>query len=188
MMSTENTFPWRFLAIFAPQFYKQERLLDRIHEYFDPEVCPPGFLDYLASWIALDLDRNWSEEKRRKLILSAMDLYRKRGLPEGIATFVEIYTGYRPKILEHFDNGMEIGTRSKIGVNTKIYRGAREEVFRFTVLLEVDEAANINLDEVKRIIEIQKPSWAKYYLVVRSGYFMKIGVRSTIGVDTILGE
>lgn len=185
---SESTFPQRFLSIFVPEFYKQERILDRLHEYFDPEVCPSGFLDYLASWIDLDLDRNWSEEKRRKLILNAMELYKKRGLPEGIATFVEIYTGHRPKILEHWNNGMKIGVRSTIGVNTKIYRGARDEVFKFTVFLEVDDATKFDHNEVRRIVDIQKPSWAKYYLVIKSNCFMQIGVRSTIGVDTTLGD
>lgn len=184
---TDKSFAWRLLAVFASQFYDIERTLDKIHVYFDPEVCPPGFLDYLASWIDLKLNRNWTEEKRRQLILNAMELYRTRGLPEGIATFVEIYTGFRPKILEHFNAGMKIGVRSKIGVNTKLYRGAREEVFRFTVLLEVRDANAIDKSEVRRIIDIQKPSWSRYYLVIKSDCFMQIGVRSTIGVDTVLG-
>lgn len=185
--SFRRSFAWRFLALFARQFYDQERTLDEIHTYFDPATTPAGFLDYLASWVALDLDHNWPEARQRELISRAVELYKTRGLPDGIATFVEIYTGYRPRIIEHHKAGMKIGVRSQVGVNTKIYRASRDEVFRFTVSLKVPDPEAIDVNQVKRIIDIQKPSWSRYYLTLDST-FMQLGVNSTIGVDTILGE
>ncbi len=84
--------------------------------------APAAFLPWLASWVALVLDETWPVEKRREHISKAVELYRWCGTIRGIKTFVEIYTGMVPNIIEAFRSGWQVGVRSTVGVGTKIYQ------------------------------------------------------------------
>lgn len=187
-MDRQQTFLWRYLDLFSQTLAGIERQIDGLPELFDPSTAPASFLPWLASWLALSLNENWDEPKRRRLIQNISRLYKERGLPEGVATFVEIYTGYRPDIIEHIRAGMKIGVRSKIGVNTKLYEGGQNgDVFKFTVQVNTPEPESVDIAELREIIDQQKPSWSRYYLVIPDNQFMQLEVRSTIGADTILG-
>jgi phage tail-like protein len=74
--------------------------LDCLDAYLDPSLTPFDFLDWLAGWVGLALDQNWSERRRRTLIRRAVELYRWRGTTKGIADHVALYTGAHPVIEE----------------------------------------------------------------------------------------
>jgi phage tail-like protein len=100
----------QFLSIFDTMWGTVGNKLTRIAAYFDPMATPgtaknPGdtdFLTWLASWVGMSLDRNWPEERRRKLLKNAWKLYKLRGTPAGLKLHIELYTGIEPQILEHF--------------------------------------------------------------------------------------
>ena len=178
---------WRFLHLFAGIFQSLEETIDRFPEKLDPLITDPEFLRYLASWIGLSLDENWPLHKRRRLVAEAMQLYRLRGTVEGVRRWLEIYTGFEPQVIEHHAAGMKIGVRSKIGVNTKIYNGLHRNAMQVTIRLGGTGYA-IEPNRVIAIIREQLPPWVQWYLVAPPpDAFMVLELRSTIGVDTVLG-
>ncbi len=100
----------RFLGVFDES---RDRLLDpvdRLPALFDPAAAPAAergaagsdFLDWLAGWIGLALDRNWSIARRRRLVADAPALFRMAGTVAGLKRYVAVYTGIEPRLVEHF--------------------------------------------------------------------------------------
>lgn len=75
-------------------------VLDNVETYFDPSLAPIDFVQWLASWVGIELDETWPESAKRELVAEAVELFRIRGTIEGLARHVEIYCGVRPEILE----------------------------------------------------------------------------------------
>jgi phage tail-like protein len=100
----------RFMMLFDEMRADILEPLDDLPALIDPMATPAAeagahgadFLDWLGAWIGLALDRNWSVERRRRLVAEAPALFRIRGTVEGLSRYVEIYTGIEPKIVEHF--------------------------------------------------------------------------------------
>jgi phage tail-like protein len=100
----------RFIEIFDQVRAEVLAPLDRLPSYFDAYATPAApartagsdFLDWLGSWIGLALDRNWSAERRRRLVAEAPKLFRLRGTILGMKRHVAVYTGVEPRIVEHF--------------------------------------------------------------------------------------
>ncbi|MBV1796829.1 phage tail protein [Siccirubricoccus sp. G192] len=100
----------RFLLVFDRVRAGYTRKLDDLAGLFDSMATPaaepgefgPDFLDWLADWIGLALERNWPVAARRRLVREAARLYRLRGTPLGLRRHVAIYTGSEPRLIEHF--------------------------------------------------------------------------------------
>jgi len=75
-------------------------LLDCLAAYFDPDLAPPDFLEWLASWVGLTMDAHWPEDRRRVLVRETVDLYRWQGTRHGLATQVLLHTGVEATITE----------------------------------------------------------------------------------------
>lgn len=97
---TDDDFTQRFTQaldeVLAPVF----TVLDCFAAYLDPRLAPPDFVDWLAGWVALDLDESWSCEQRRELVASAVHLHRLRGTKRGIADHVELLTGGSAEVVD----------------------------------------------------------------------------------------
>jgi hypothetical protein len=70
--------------------------------YFDACGTPPEFLSWLGSWLALAVEEDWSEDKKRLFISKAVSLYKKRGTREGLEESIDLLTGKKPLIVEVF--------------------------------------------------------------------------------------
>ncbi|RMG06373.1 MAG: hypothetical protein D6731_25945 [Planctomycetota bacterium] len=169
--------------------------LEHLHHYFDPHECPPEFLDYLASWVALTLEDDWPELKRRSLIKKAVELYHLRGTPRGLRVYLRLFTGVDPLIEENawpFD-GLVVGVTSTVGVETVLMHSVqRAHAFIVHIPLGIDEVDVETVLKIHRIIEQEKPVHTDYYLTFaepeeeeRDTSFT-IGITSTIGVDAWL--
>lgn len=104
--AVSRDFLGRFLSIFDTIRDTISGRIANIAAYFDPASAPDDsgadFLTWLGSWVGLALDRHWPEARRRALLKNAHRLYELRGTPEGLRLHVELYTGRKPQILEHF--------------------------------------------------------------------------------------
>ncbi len=148
----------RFLSIFETSLTNIERQIDQIVRYFDAEVVSPEFLPWLASWLAISVDDNWTETQLRQLIQKAPQLYQQRGTREGIAATVEIFTGSRPLVVEPFQV-----THSELN---KLYGN---NPFRFWVLLDTAHIQKeIELPTLQRLIEAEIPAHTEACLRVLS--------------------
>lgn len=97
---TDDDFTQRFTQaldeVLAPIF----TVLDCFAAYLDPRLAPEDFVDWLAGWVALDLDENWSATQRRELVARAVRLHRFRGTRRGLAEHVWLLTGGRVDIAD----------------------------------------------------------------------------------------
>jgi phage tail-like protein len=183
----EQSFLHRMLSLFGEVLAGVEEKVDGIHNHLSPERAPEEFPPWLSSWVALVLDEGWPVEKRRRLIREALELYRWRGTIRGLRSFVEIYTGLTPEIVEQFKACWQVGVRSTVGEDTKVYE-PDEDAHCFSVLVSsFEELTPHEKQKVIDIVEREKPAHTK---VIHYGWvakFWQAGVRSTVGVDTKVG-
>lgn len=86
----EDEFTQKFTAalddVLAPVFV----VLDCFTAYLDPMLAPDDFVDWLAEWVALDIDHGWSDRQRRELVRHAVTLHRLRGTRKGLVHQVQL--------------------------------------------------------------------------------------------------
>ncbi len=158
----EDDFTGRFLSIFESILTPIERTIDQGHFYLDPMMAPEALLPWLASWVNLVLDDQWSIERRRQLIGAAVKLYRMRGTRKGLSEYLEIYTGAHPEIVENH-GGIVLGPATQLGFNTVLGEGMDH---CFTVIIELDPSSGVNVQKVREIIEAEKPTHVAYHLEI----------------------
>jgi phage tail-like protein len=104
----------RFLSIVQTEWDNLERQIEDFSRYMDPAAVPEGaFLEYLARWLALPLEGDWTDEQKRNLLEIAPEIYPQRGTLKGLRRFLQIYLqnisgltpeeqGAFPQIIEGF--------------------------------------------------------------------------------------
>jgi phage tail-like protein len=86
-----------------------KEVIDELPRLFKPWATRPEFLPRLASWVALDLQPTWTDQRaedqwteyqKRKLITEIVSIYRLRGLEAGLHAYLDVYvqTPARPRI------------------------------------------------------------------------------------------
>ncbi len=164
-----------------------EQILDAISDYFHPTDTPSEFLNWLAGWVALELQADWDEKTRRELIRRIVPLYRKRGTKEGIEEFLKIYAGPGVSINEWL-SPFQIGVTSTIGKDTVLGEG-RPHFFTVHVIIPepIWQLKIRKENAVRAIIDLEKPAHT-YYQLETTVPTLQIGKYSTIGKDTLLGN
>lgn len=155
-----DDFMGRFLLVFENILTPIERTVDNIDLYFGPTMMPEDLLPWIASWLDLVLDENWPVEKRRRLVATAVELYRWRGTRHGLRKYLSVYTGVEPTITEHM-GGIGLDGQARLGQNTVLGEGHDH---CFTVTLEVDDPSTLDIGRVKAIVEAEKPAHTAYTL------------------------
>ncbi|MFJ8628393.1 phage tail protein [Kitasatospora sp. NPDC093550] len=96
----DDDFAQRFTAgldtVLAPVF----ATLDNLPAYFKPRLAPPDFLDWLASWVAVETDPAWPAEVRRAVVGRAVELHRWRGTRRGLTERLRLVLGAGAEILD----------------------------------------------------------------------------------------
>lgn len=171
----EDDLMGRFLMLFESFWAPIEGQIDQLPLYFDPTMTPSDLLPWLASWFNLVLDERLSEKQQRRLIQSAVSLYRKRGTKQGLQEYLKIYTGAQAQIIEHRANDFRLGPEARLGPGIALGTGNRPHTF--TVILPLlpippsagnkRERARQELErrrKIEEIIEAQKPAHTDYTL------------------------
>jgi phage tail-like protein len=86
----------RILALFESLLDDEEALIDGLPQLLDPDATaddprPGSWLDWLAGWLALDLEEGWDEPRRRRAVATAFTLHGRRGTVEGLRDLVRLY-------------------------------------------------------------------------------------------------
>jgi phage tail-like protein len=164
-----------FLWIFDHLSADLQRKLDRVHLYFDPREAPPEFLDWLASWVALTLDQAWPEERKRKLIRKAIEIYEWRGTVRGL-------------------KGFRIG-QVRIGLDSIVLPQVNlSHCFIVEVPARYTDINNENILKVHDIIRMEKPVHSMYVLTFAAApktdqlQAFVIGMGRVGGTGVIAGE
>ena len=169
----------RFLMLFESFWGPIEGQIDNEALYFDPRMTPPDFLPWLASWLNLVLDEYLPEERQRRLIRSAVSLYRRRGSRQGLIDYLEIYTGVRADITEHRAKDFRLGREARLGPGIALGKGNQPHAFTVTLRLPPvvspagDENAQARQEAERRrtieaIIEAEKPAHTVYTLRIEA--------------------
>jgi phage tail-like protein len=149
----EDDFCQRLMSAFdevlAPLFVT----LDCLDSYLDPDLAPEDFLDWLASWVGVEIDETWTLERRRRLVHDAVALYRIRGTAGGLAAHVRLYSGVTPQIEE---SG---GCQWSQTADSPLPGSPRP---RLMVRLPVEADANVKLSTVSRIVSASRPAHMPY--------------------------
>ncbi len=155
----------RFLMIFESILGPIEGVLDNISHYFDAGTAPRELLPWLASWVNLALDETWPLERRRELVGSAVELFRDRGTRRGLREYLRVYSGVEPRITEDY-GGISLAGQARLGLNTVLGAGRPHT---FNVTLEFPDtigADSVNVEQLKAIIEAEKPAHSGYTLEI----------------------
>jgi phage tail-like protein len=169
-----------FLALYESFFDDTEQRIRRLSALFDVQGAPAEFLDWLAGWLALDLDERWSEKKKRSAIERAFELYGRRGTAAGLRDALRFFAGVEAHIDEPIlysswwalpdDAESEQMEGAMLGFNTTL---APEEAQGAVVgtTATYDESSLITIDEFgaplfsnvahRFIVRLQKVSSAK---------------------------
>jgi phage tail-like protein len=216
----------RFLSIFDTIRGRTSHQITDIARLFDPMATPANppnvggtdFLAWLSGWLGLSLQSNWPVHKRRELVRQAHRLFALRGTPEGLKLQLELYTGYKPRILELFRlrrwmivGNARLGDKSALfgkDVLDRLQVGVNSNIGSFELLDYGDPSLDLfNAYAYKFIVIL--PRWPgatqSDQLAIQQIIDMakpahtqaelrwdeprfRIGIQSLIGVDTVLAK
>lgn len=99
-----RSFLERFLSIFQTEFDDIDRRIDRLWLVFDPAATAAGYLQWLAAWIGLVIEPDWTPDQLRQRIRQAYARHLVRGTCRGIEQAIGDYVDLpaQAKVLEHF--------------------------------------------------------------------------------------
>jgi len=118
-----SDFTERFLSLFETMNYDMEVQIFQMVRFFDPQAAREEFLDWLGSWLAIARDENWSDDKKRKLIAGAYQLYQEKGTLKGLSALIKLYAETDPLIIEHFRVKNEPGSAGSECFGGNVHRG-----------------------------------------------------------------
>ena len=172
-------------ARFPPQGLEES--IAGLAVYFDPMHTPPEFLPWLASWTAFTLRADLPIDRQRNFIANIIQLYRWRGTKRNLQELLAIFTTGTPTIIESQGVEFQIGVHSTVGADTFL-GGGPPHYFRVTIALPrmAESVRSRQLQIARALIDLEKPAHTFYDLIPISPT-MRIGVYSTVGVDTLLG-
>jgi phage tail-like protein len=145
-----------FDEVLAPIF----NVLDCFPSYLDPQLAPQDFVEWLASWVGVDIDETWTLERRRRLIQDAVALYRVRGTAAGLSAHVRLYAGASPEIR---DSG---GCTWSQSANSEFPGSAQPHL---KVRLRLDDESAIRRSTVTRIIDANRPAHVPFEVEILVG-------------------
>lgn len=96
----EDAFTRRFTQALDEVLAPVLLTLDGFVAYLDPALAPPDFLDWLAEWVALPIESQWSVEQRRTLVAHAVELHKWRGTRRGLVAHLTLITGGQVTVAE----------------------------------------------------------------------------------------
>ncbi|MBD0361851.1 MAG: phage tail protein [Coleofasciculus sp. C3-bin4] len=171
---SEVDFIGRFLKIFEQAFEPAVQTLDVMWGYLDPLTAPKALLPFLAHWVAWPIDPRWSDQKQRRLIRQALEIYRWRGTRRGLRLYLHLYTDLPldddlPQeankhigIEEVFGDGFVLSS-TRLGEDSLIGGG---RPYHFIVSLRPDPGFQVDERLVRYIIEQEKPAFCTYELYI----------------------
>jgi phage tail-like protein len=207
--SVQASFLDRWLANFEGFYTHLEDQINLFPNLIDPRTAPAEALEWLASWMGLLLDPQWSERRRRFFIRHAMDLYRLRGTPLGLELVLRLYVDDTNQINDDlFRRGRDGGhgsvsaltRRSPVRVSedfrtvmlladaaeptdTAHPRTHNDVAHHFTITITRDES-RVKEDMIRRIAELEKPAHTSF-TIKRGVDAFRVGC-AILEVDSLL--
>jgi phage tail-like protein len=140
---SDNDFVGRYLLIFESILSPITWMIDNFDMYMSPEVAPPEWLRWMASWFDVLIVPELPIARQRAVVEQLGWLFFRRGTKAGLERLLTLYFGVKPDITEDNKNS------------------------HFTVKLYLSES-NVKLDRdiIDRLIMAHKPIHATYTLEI----------------------
>ncbi|MET0649606.1 MAG: phage tail protein [Pyrinomonadaceae bacterium] len=202
----------RFLSLFETFFAGTEGAISHLARYFDVDssLASGDFLRWLATWLSISEDKSWNDEQLRELVRRAPDLYKKRGTREGLEEMIEIFTGERPLVFEHFRSACteapaprrtaDVDGAQKVRTLEEIYQSLYgTDPYCFCVLLKPyrhetsggrQVTRRLSEEErkaVRRIVDAEKPAHTCAGLLALQPW-IHLDMHTYLGVNTYLSQ
>jgi phage tail-like protein len=145
----EDDFAQRFVSAFDDVLAPIFCAMDNADAYLDPYLTPEDFLEWMSTWVGIELDETWPIERRRELVAKGVELYRWRGTVRGLADTVAVYAVEAPEIVE--SGGLVTSTSP----GTEFPGKAKAEV---TVRLRVQDPDAIDRARLERLVKAATPA------------------------------
>ncbi len=142
----EEDFTQRFVSTFDTALAPVIATLDGLPGYVDPWLAPTDFLDWLAGWVGVEVDEEWTVPQRRQIVAGAALRHRRRGTAAGIADVVRL------TVDEECDVEIEEGGTSLAPV--------------MTVRVRVAHVDSVDVRRVEAVIVSVKPAHVAHLLEV----------------------
>jgi phage tail-like protein len=207
----------RVLAATESALDEEERLIEDMPLLFDAATAPDdGWLDWLAGWLAFDLEPGMALPDRREAVKEAFELEGLRGTVDGLRRTIALQLGVEVDVIEPAasasvwalgDGGLGFGTMladadadgAVLGA-TAVLEGSHLQAaedygaslyaglaHRFCVrALAADLGAPGARDALVRIVERERPAHAPAHVCVIEPK-ARVGFQATVGVDAIVG-
>lgn len=174
----------RYLSIFESFMNATERRIDTIARWFDADSVTGDYLRWLATWLEIAYDQNWSEDKLRSLIHAIPELYGKRGTRDGLEEMIQLFTGARPIIVEQFQLQCVKGTQNKL----LLERLFGKDPYSFCMLMKPEQIhTEREYITVQRIVDTEKPAHTSGG-VIQLQPWICLDLHTYVGINTNLTE
>lgn len=110
-----DDFTNRFLMMFESFWKPVNQQISQIENYFDPNLTPDSFLNWLASWVGMEIDDTFPKERIRLLIRNAIPFFHSRGTAQSLKLFLEMYSGGVVEVSERKAHNMVLGGAMGLG-------------------------------------------------------------------------
>lgn len=183
--SKSSEFLERYLSLYAKFLSEMDEQIQSIPRFFDPNLVSGDYLRWLSKWLGIVTDDSWTDEQLRELIRHAPFIYKKRGTKEAIAKVIEIYTGEKPFIVEHFQLEVYKQDATLYEVIKKLY-GDHPYYFYVIVNAETIDSEKKRII-VQSILDEEKPAFTEAKLIILEPWIY-LDSHSYLGINTYLSE
>ncbi|MFF4369393.1 phage tail protein [Streptomyces sp. NPDC001594] len=159
----EDGFVQRFTAGLDDVVAPVISTLDCLEHYLDPALAPEDFLPWLAGWLDVDLGNAPDPARRRRLLVAAGDLYRRRGTAAGLRDHLWLMFGGRVEV--------EDGSVVSVRTSPSVTGGLGGRALPASPLLTVRIAPEVAVDRavVERFVAAAKPAHLPHVVEVLPG-------------------
>ncbi|MDB9312795.1 phage tail protein [Spirulina sp. CS-785/01] len=169
----EVDFIGRLLKLFEEAFEPDFNTLLSLWGYLHPLTAPEAMLPFLAHWVGWQWSPALSQQKQRRLIARAMELYRWRGTRWGLRQYLHFYTDlpldeHLPEAEKHIciqelgGQGFVLG-EAEMGGDALIGGG---QPYHFIVRLRHPSDQWLDERLIRNVIEQEKPAFCTYELYI----------------------
>lgn len=147
-----NDFFDRYIAVFQSLFLDVERLVDRVPALLDYRTTPEENLPYLAGWLGYENEGGLFSPLQLRRLIERIDLFQgAKGTRRAMEEIILLYTGIRPRIVEHFQWAGAGLSAAHTAVNERLYG---ESADHFCVILDLTgKKLAVGEQELERLIE-----------------------------------
>lgn len=131
--------------------------LDSFWAYLDPETADSAFVDWLASWVGLDLVTIGAPLERRQFVKAALRLHAQRGTAQGIRDAVRMWFGFEPEITDSGAMGWSYDPEAPLP-------GSPDTLL--TVTLRVPDPAAVDVRVLEAVVLALKPAHVPHVVEV----------------------